>query len=86
MLKNPPYFWHQLRWFYFFLTGLSALEPHFLQRTLPCVTFMLEALILVLHFLQTKMFLNNLASASGIFAILSHLKWQKLENQRFSLF
>lgn len=57
---------------YFIRTVLKALEEHFLQETFPAITFIWFALILDLHLLQTKMFLNNLAFASGNFAILTY--------------
>ena len=55
---------------YFLLTGLSALELHFLHLIFPAIIFRFEALILALHFLQTKMSWNNLAVASWNFTIL----------------
>ena len=51
--------------YYFFLTALKALLRHLLQWTLPWIIFTLGALNLVLQTLQTKTFLNFLASASG---------------------
>lgn len=44
--------------------------PHFLQVTLPARTLRVGARRLALHFLQTYMFLNFLASASGNFAMV----------------
>lgn len=55
---------------YFFLTGLKALQLHFLQVILFSDIFIGDALILDLHLLQIKIFLKSLSSASGIFAIL----------------
>src|SRR3989338_2249354 len=57
--------------FYFFLTERNLLLLHLLHFILPCMIFMLLDLILVLQFLQTKIFLNFLASASGNFTIFA---------------
>ena len=50
---------------YFFLFGLSVFPLHFLQEILPAKTFMFIARTVVLQFLQTNLFWNNRASASG---------------------
>jgi len=55
---------------YFFLFGLNAAALHLLHFTLPARIFIMVAFVTVLHFLQTNLFRNNRASASGNFAIL----------------
>jgi len=55
---------------YFFLIGLNELPLHFLHFTLPVITLNESVLIFELQSLHIKMFLNNLACAAAIFAMV----------------
>jgi len=56
------------------LIGLKELFLHFLHLTLPFKTLCGSALILDLHLVQTKTFLNILFCASGILLAMNYLE------------
>jgi len=62
--------------------GLNAFFKHFLHLILPSIIFLESARIFALQFLQTNMFLYNLACAAGNFvAIFYILQYNPLFNK-----